>query len=87
MVKSFLRRYSFDPLKGPGDELKRAADEAIRQFKLSMELDGLPAGQLWRPSCKRLEAATTRYKCLISHAGQASLESQWGTSDTIFSRN
>jgi len=33
-----------------------------------------------------LEATTTRYKCLISHAGLINLESQWGTSDTIYGR-
>ena len=33
-----------------------------------------------------MEATTTRYKCLISHAGLVNLESQWGTSDTIYGR-
>ena len=33
-----------------------------------------------------LQATTTRYKCLISHAGLINLESQWGTSDTIYHR-
>jgi dipeptidyl aminopeptidase/acylaminoacyl peptidase len=33
-----------------------------------------------------LEATTTRYKCLIAHAGLVNLASQWGTSDTIYSR-
>ena len=33
-----------------------------------------------------MQATTTRYKCLISHAGLINLESQWGTSDTIFHR-
>jgi hypothetical protein len=33
-----------------------------------------------------LQATTTRYKCLISHAGLVNLEAQWGTSDTIYSR-
>ena len=33
-----------------------------------------------------LQATTTRYKCLISHAGLINLESQWGTSDGIYHR-
>jgi dipeptidyl aminopeptidase/acylaminoacyl peptidase len=33
-----------------------------------------------------LEATTTRYKCIFSHAGLVNLESQWGTSDTIYGR-
>jgi dipeptidyl aminopeptidase/acylaminoacyl peptidase len=33
-----------------------------------------------------LQGTTTRYRCLISHAGLVNLESQWGTSDTSFER-
>ena len=33
-----------------------------------------------------LEATTTRYKCLVSHAGLSSLQTQWGTSDVIYGR-
>jgi dipeptidyl aminopeptidase/acylaminoacyl peptidase len=33
-----------------------------------------------------MQGTTTRYKCLISHAGLINLESQWGTSDTIYHR-
>src|SRR4029434_4039994 len=33
-----------------------------------------------------LQATTTRYKCLISHAGLINLESQWGASDVIYHR-
>ena len=33
-----------------------------------------------------MQASTTRYRCLISHAGLINLESQWGTSDTIYHR-
>jgi len=33
-----------------------------------------------------MEATTTRYKCLISHAGLVNLESQWATSDFIYGR-
>ena len=33
-----------------------------------------------------LEATTTRYRCLVSHAGLSSLETQWSTSDEIYHR-
>src|ERR1044072_63955 len=33
-----------------------------------------------------MKTTTTLYKCLVSHAGLINLESQWGTSDTIYSR-
>jgi dipeptidyl aminopeptidase/acylaminoacyl peptidase len=33
-----------------------------------------------------MQATTTRYKCLVSHAGLIDAESQWGTSDTIYGR-
>lgn len=33
-----------------------------------------------------LQATTSHYKCLISHAGLVNSISQWGTSDAIFNR-
>ena len=33
-----------------------------------------------------MQAKTTHYKCLISHAGLVNSVSQWGTSDDIFGR-
>jgi dipeptidyl aminopeptidase/acylaminoacyl peptidase len=33
-----------------------------------------------------LEATTTRYRCIISHAGEVDLTTQWGTSDGIYGR-
>ncbi|MFQ5350084.1 MAG: alpha/beta hydrolase family protein, partial [Thermoanaerobaculia bacterium] len=33
-----------------------------------------------------LEATTDRYRCLVSHAGLASLDMQWSTSDVIYHR-
>ncbi len=28
-----------------------------------------------------IEATTTRYKCIVSHAGEVDLATQWGESD------
>ncbi|MEK6371659.1 MAG: S9 family peptidase [Acidobacteriota bacterium] len=76
-----------DPLKGPGEEINEAADEAVKRFPF---IDGarMAAGgaSYGGHLANWLEATTTRYKCLLSHAGLINLESQWGTSDTIFSR-
>ncbi|MFI4966540.1 MAG: prolyl oligopeptidase family serine peptidase [Caulobacterales bacterium] len=33
-----------------------------------------------------LEATTTRYKCLVSHAGEVDLQTQWGISDGNYGR-
>jgi dipeptidyl aminopeptidase/acylaminoacyl peptidase len=77
-----------DPLRGPGEELNQAADEAVKRYPF---IDGarMAAGgaSYGGHLANWLEATnTTRYKCLISHAGLVNLESQWGTSDTIYSR-
>lgn len=76
-----------DPLKGPGEELNQAADEAVKRYPF---IDGtrMAAGgaSYGGHLANWLEATTTRYKCLISHAGLINMESQWGTSDTIYSR-
>jgi len=76
-----------DPLAGPGEEINQAADEAIRQFPF---IDGnrqAAGGASYGGHLTNwLQATTTRYKCLISHAGLINLESQWGTSDGIYHR-
>ena len=33
-----------------------------------------------------MQASTTRYRCLVSHAGLIDLEAQWGTSDSVYHR-
>lgn len=85
--EKFAQEIQGDPLKGPGEELNEAADEAIKQFKF---IDGgrqAAGGASYGGHLANwLQATTTRYKCLISHAGLVNLESQWATSDTIYSR-
>ena len=83
----FAQDIQGDPLKGPGEEINEAADEAVKRFPF---IDGarMAAGgaSYGGHLANWLEATTTRYKCLISHAGLINLESQWGTSDTIYGR-
>src|SRR5581483_11321880 len=85
--EQFAQAIQGDPLKGPGEELNEAADEAVRRFPF---VDGarMAAGgaSYGGHLANWLEATTTRYKCLISHAGLINSESQWGTSDTIYGR-
>ena len=85
--EEFARSIQFDPLKGPADELNEAADEAVKRYAF---IDGtrMAAGgaSYGGHLANWLQATTTRYKCIISHAGEADLIMQWGTSDGIFGR-
>jgi len=85
--ESFSQSIQGDPFKGPGNEINEAADEAIRIFPFVDGSRQAAAGASYGGHLANwLQATTTRYKALISHAGLINLESQWGTSDTIYSR-
>lgn len=85
--EAFAQAIKLDPLKTPGDEINQALDEALKRYPY---IDGSRVcaggasygGHLtyW------LEATTTRYRCLVSHAGEVDLLTQWGTSDGIYGR-
>lgn len=76
-----------DPLRGPADDINAAAEEAIRRFPFIDGSRQAAAGASYGGHLVNwLEATTTRYRCLISHAGLASLYSQWATSDAIYHR-
>jgi dipeptidyl aminopeptidase/acylaminoacyl peptidase len=85
--EAFARSIQFDPLKGPGDELNQAVDEAIRKYPF---VDGqrLAAGgaSYGGHLANWLQATTTRYKAIVSHAGEMDLVMQWGTSDSVYGR-
>jgi dipeptidyl aminopeptidase/acylaminoacyl peptidase len=73
-----------DPLKGPADDLNQAADEAVKRFPFVDASRQAAGGASYGGHLANwLEATTTRYKCLVSHAGLSSLETQWATSDSI----
>ncbi|HJW93335.1 MAG TPA: S9 family peptidase [Thermoanaerobaculia bacterium] len=85
--EQFAQNIQGDPLKTPGEEINQAADEAIKRFAFIDGTRQAAAGASYGGHLANwLEASTTRYKCLIAHAGLSNLESQWGTSDTIYSR-
>ena len=76
-----------DPLKTPGDEINQAADEAVKKYPFIDGTRMAAAGASYGGHLANwLEATTTRYKCLISHAGLSSLQTQWGTSDFMYGR-
>lgn len=85
--EAFAEGIEKDPLAGPGRELNEAADEAIRRFPFIDGTRQAAAGASYGGHLANwMQATTTRYRCLISHAGLVNLESQWGTSDTIYHR-
>ena len=76
-----------DPLRGPDDDVNRAADEAIKRYPFIDGTRQAAGGASYGGHLTNwLEATTTRYKCLVSHAGLSSLETQWSTSDGIYHR-
>ena len=76
-----------DPLRGPADDVNQAADEAIRRYPWIDATRQAAGGASYGGHLANwLEATTTRYRCLVSHAGLSSLEVQWATSDSIHHR-
>lgn len=76
-----------DPLRGPAEDIALGLAEALGRFPF---LDGervAAAGASYGGHLVNwLEATTDRYRCLVSHAGLASLDMQWSTSDVIYHR-
>jgi dipeptidyl aminopeptidase/acylaminoacyl peptidase len=85
--EAFAQSIQGDPFKGPGNEINEAADEAIRVYPFVDGSRQAAAGASYGGHLANwMQATTTRYKTLVSHAGLINLESQWGTSDTIYAR-
>ena len=85
--EEFARSIQGDPLKGPADEVNQAVDEAIKKYSF-VDADKLAAGgaSYGGHLANWLQATTTRYKAIVSHAGEMDLIMQWGTSDSIYGR-
>jgi dipeptidyl aminopeptidase/acylaminoacyl peptidase len=85
--EKFAQAIKLDPLKTPGLEIDQAVNEALKRYAY---IDGTKMCALGASYgghlVNWLEATTTRYKCLVSHAGEVDLESQWGMSDGIYGR-
>ena len=85
--EKFAQEIQLDPFGRCSREIDEAVDEAIRRYPF---IDGTrlaAAGASYGGHLVNwLQATSTRYRCLISHAGLVNLESQWGTSDSIYHR-
>jgi len=85
--EAFAQTIQGDPLRTAGAELNEAADEALRQFSFIDGARQCAGGASYDGHLANwLQASTTRYRCLVSHAGLINLESQCGTSHTVYSR-
>jgi dipeptidyl aminopeptidase/acylaminoacyl peptidase len=85
--EAFAQAIQGDPLKGPADDVNQAADEAIKRYPFIDAGRQCAAGASYGGHLANwLQGTTTRYRCLISHAGLVNLESQWGTSDESYGR-
>jgi dipeptidyl aminopeptidase/acylaminoacyl peptidase len=86
-TEAFGQGIQFDPLKGPADEINQGADEAIKRFKFIDGSRQAAAGASYGGHLANwLQATTARYKAFVSHAGLATLATQWSTSDAIYHR-
>lgn len=85
--EKFAQEIQGDPFLTPANEINEGADEAIKKFSFIDGTRQAAAGASYGGHLANwLEATTTRYKCLVAHAGSMNLESQWGSSDVIFER-
>jgi dipeptidyl aminopeptidase/acylaminoacyl peptidase len=85
--EKFAQAIKLDPLKTPGEELNQAVDEAIKRYPFIDGTRMCAAGASYGGHLANwIEATTTRYKCIISHAGEVDLTTQWGESDYIYDR-
>jgi dipeptidyl aminopeptidase/acylaminoacyl peptidase len=85
--EKFAQAIKLDPLKTPGDEINQAVDEALRRYAFIDGTRMCAAGASYGGHLANwIEATTTRYRCIVSHAGEVDLTTQWGESDSIYNR-
>lgn len=85
--EKFAQAIQNDPLRGPASDVNAAADEAIKRFPFIDGTRQVAGGASYGGHLANwMEATTTRYKAIISHAGLATLQTQWGTSDGNYHR-
>jgi len=85
--EAFAQAIERDPLEGPAQEINAAADEAIRRYSFVDGTRQCAGGASYGGHLANwMQASTTRYRCLVSHAGLVDLEAQWGTSDAVYHR-
>jgi dipeptidyl aminopeptidase/acylaminoacyl peptidase len=83
----FSRAIQGTPLGMPGEDLVRAADEAIERYPfIDADRQAAAGASYGGHLVNWLQAKTTRFEALIGHAGLVDLEGQYSSSDTIFHR-
>jgi dipeptidyl aminopeptidase/acylaminoacyl peptidase len=84
---SFSQRIKLDPLRTPANEINEAVDEAVKRYPFIDGARRAAGGASYGGHLANwLQATTTHYKAIISHAGLMDLTSQWSTSDSMFNR-
>jgi dipeptidyl aminopeptidase/acylaminoacyl peptidase len=85
--ETFARGVHGDPLRTPASEINETLDEVLRKYPFADATRQAAAGASYGGHIVNwLQATTTRYRCLIAHAGLVNLETQWGSSDVIYGR-
>ena len=85
--ETFSQDIQFDPLEGPANDLNEAADSAIKRFRFIDAAKQVAGGASYGGHLTNwLAVTTTRYRALVSHAGEWDLETQWATSDFNYDR-
>lgn len=85
--EKFSQDIQFDPLRGPANDLNEAADEAIKRYSFIDASRQVAGGASYGGHLTNwLAVTTTRYRALVSHAGEWDLETQWATSDYNYDR-
>ena len=85
--EKFAQAIKHDPLKTPGLEIDQAVDEALKRYPFIDGTKMCAAGASYGGHLVNwIESTSTRYRCLVSHAGEVDLETQWGMSDGIYNR-
>ena len=83
----FAQSIKLDPLRGPANEINEAVDVALQRYSFIDATRMCVAGASYGGHLTNwMEATTTRYRCLVSHAGEVDLTTQWGESDGIYGR-
>lgn len=85
--EKFAQDIQLDPFKGPGQEILDAAKDAIKRFNfIDANRQAAGGASYGGHLANWMQATTTHFKCLVSHAGLMNSEEQWGTSDVIWGR-
>ena len=85
--EKFSQDIQFDPLEGPANDINEAADSAVKRFRFIDASRQVAGGASYGGHLTNwLAVTTTRYRALVSHAGEWDLETQWATSDFNYDR-